>query len=230
MSLSLSYLLPFIVSLAFLPKIKLINTKVSTYQPINSITLILAILALFYSADILLAKHFFTDYLAGLYSAASLYGKVIIFVSISIAMVLLPKSIEAKNTKKDSISLLAKSLFLVISIGIPLIAVYYLFPKQLISLTLGTEYLPVAGLIAPYALGAIAISIVYVLVFYIISLRKERRLWIPLLFICLIEPIIILLYHTSLVYTIVALITPSMIAVVFLSIYITQLRKTSEVI
>lgn len=205
------------------------DTK-TEYKIFNNITLILLGLALFYSVDLSLVKHFFSAYDAGLYSAASLYGKVLIFSAIPIAMVLLPHSIEAHIKRKDSLALLKKALMLLSIFGLPLLAFYAFLPELLIFLTLGENYINASSLLLPYGLCAMLISIAYIESFYIISIKKEKELWLPALLIWTLEPTLIIFNHSSLHAVLAAFLISSALLVLILSIYIFKLRKAAKLI
>lgn len=227
-SISLSYLIPFLVALPLLPKLNVRIPKNINYKLITPITLIIAVLTLFYSTDILLVRYFFTAYETGLYSAISLYGKVMIFSAISVAMVLLPKSLEYCAKKRNPSILLKKSLLLMSVIGIPVIILYFAFPKIIISLTFGTKYLAANHLLGYYALGAFLISVSHIFAYHLISLKQEKRIWASMLLLWAIEPLLIVIYHNSLFMVITALNISAAILTLFLALYTIRLNKSKN--
>lgn len=227
-SISLSYLMPFIISLPFLPRISFHKKHIVKYDLINDLTLLLMGLALFYSLDMALVKHFFQAHEAGLYSAASLYGKIIIFSAIPIAMVLLPKGVEANAKREKTLVLLKKSLIILLLICIPLLALYFAVPELIISLSLGTGYTDASKLIFYYGISSLFIAIAYIESFYITSLKKEKHMWIPITLIWLVNPIFITLNHSSLYNALAALLLSSALLVAFLSLSILRLKKAAK--
>ena len=226
-SLSLSYIIPFLVALPLLPKLDVKKPVNLNYKLITPLTLIIAILSLFYSTDMLLIRYLFTAYDAGLYAAISLYGKVIIFSAIPLAMVLLPKSIEYHAKRRNTNVLLKRSLLLISLIGLPAIIVYFAFPEFIISLTLGAKYLAASPLLWYYALGAFLISIAHILAYHLIGLKKESKLWVFMLLLWLIEPILIIFYHSSLFMVITALNISAAILTLSLASYTIHINKTA---
>ncbi len=228
--LGLSYFIPFLIALVSLPKLNMTAKKIP-YRFINPITLLLAILTLFYSADLLLVKHFFSAYDAGLYSAMSLYGKVILFSAIPIAMILLPKGTEANVAHKKSSLLIKRAIILISALGLPLIISYFTFPEFIIHLTLGSKYIAASPLLGYYAIGIFLISISYILTFYAISLKQEKKIWLAMLLIWALEPMIIIFTSNKTLSTaITALVVSSALLILFLSFYTTRLIKHTQII
>ncbi|MEK6903125.1 MAG: oligosaccharide flippase family protein [Nanoarchaeota archaeon] len=154
-------------------------------------------LTLFFSADVILVKHFFSETEAGIYSALSLLGKIIFFGTLSIAQVMFPKVSANHSQGKSSVHLFYYSLLvIVICIGIAL-SVYLFFPQVLVSILFGNAFAAMIPLVGKIGIFMSLISILYLMSFYLISL--DKFLFIMLLFCANITQIVLVyMYHTSL--------------------------------
>lgn len=125
----------------------------------------------FYSMDILLVKHYFNAQTAGLYAGISTVGRIIFFLTASIAQVLMPAvKLAASPTQNQQV--LIKSLILLIAIGGLAWLVFALAPRFVIRLLMGNKYLPYANLLPRFSLSLLIVSIINLLVIYSIALRR----------------------------------------------------------
>ncbi len=113
--------------------------------PVTAAVLCFTILT---NIDTFLARHFLTDLDAGIYSAASMLGKIILFLPTAIGAVMFPKISDAHARGRDTYSLMRKSIIwtLVIS-GIVALA-YILIPGFIINLLYGAAYIEAAPSLA----------------------------------------------------------------------------------
>jgi O-antigen/teichoic acid export membrane protein len=175
-------------------------------------------LTLFFSADVILVKHFFSETEAGLYSALSLLGKIIFFGTLSIAQVMFPKVSANHSQGKSSVHLFYYSLLVIlICIGIALSA-YIFFPQILVHILFGDAFAEMIPLVGKVGIFMSLISILYLISFYLISLEKFR--FIVLLFCAnTIQIVLVYIYHTSLaqIITIFNMLMVSLIVLLFLT-------------
>jgi O-antigen/teichoic acid export membrane protein len=118
--------------------------------PVTAAVLCFTILT---NIDTFLARHFLTDLDAGIYSAASMLGKIILFLPTAIGAVMFPKISDAHARGRDTYSLMRKSIIwtLVIS-GIVALA-YILIPGFIINLLYGAAYIEAAPSLAVLGLA-----------------------------------------------------------------------------
>lgn len=183
----------------------------------------------FITIDIILVKHFFPPFEAGLYAGLSLLGRIIFFVSSPVSMVLLPlltqESAKKKNISKDVLM----SLALVFVPSVILAAIYTLFPDFIVTFFLkNDEYLAIAGYLALFALFTTCYSIVFVLSNIFLSLKKTV-VYIPLSIAAFLQAILIWVFHSNFLEIIVInLSTVSILLVVLLLYYWTISKKKYE--
>lgn len=201
------------------------TSKIYRYTIPVLITLIS--LTAFYSLDIILVKHFFTDKEAGYYSAISLLGKIIFFGSMPISQVMFPKSSALYNKKKSSKSLMYKSILMISIFSLPVILLYFLFPNLIINLVYGSSYLDASSLLGWFGIVMFLFSMIYLIAFYSLSLHKKNFLYILLLFNVL-QIVLIYLFHETLaqVVSILTVLMFVLLCIVFLKATLIKDGKT----
>tara|TARA_Y100000310_G_scaffold282397_1_gene303566 strand:- start:316 stop:1548 length:1233 start_codon:yes stop_codon:yes gene_type:complete len=160
----------------------------------------------FYSFDLLLVKHFFSDLEAGYFAVVSVLGKIIFFASFSVVQVMFPKVVELSEAKKQHRDVLIKSMLLISVIVAPIILLYFLFGGQIISLLFGEEYLPVASLLGFYGIFMALVSLSKLFCFYLLSLKRYFFIFLLALF-AILELVLITMLHQSLTQIITILIS-----------------------
>lgn len=178
----------------------------------------LLILTLFYTVDVFLVKHYFSELEAGYYAALSLIGKIVFFASVAISTVMFPKVAELYARKKPTINILYKSMLFVSIMGIFIISCYILLPNFIVSILLGNAYLEIAGYLWLFGILMLFFSLTYLLVFYNLSINRKSFLS-KLLFILIAEILIIYFYHPSIKAIIFELILLNLSAFVLMLIY-----------
>lgn len=78
--------------------------------------------------DMLLVKYYFPEHQAGVYALAQMIGKIFLFLTGAVAMVLLPKTSGLHSLKQDTLSTLRKSLLYVSGISLFALIAYNAFP------------------------------------------------------------------------------------------------------
>jgi O-antigen/teichoic acid export membrane protein len=125
------------------------------------------------SIDVLAVKHYFNPQIAGLYAGVSVVARSVLYVTGSLAGVLLPLlSTRSSNTPKHNRQTLLKSLALLTLIGGGALLVFSLFPRLIISILMGHKYLRFAHLLPELSLAMFLFSIVNMLIVYFIALRE----------------------------------------------------------
>lgn len=130
----------------------------------------LAITAL-YSIDIVYVKHHFDAHTAGLYAGIATVARIIFFLTGSIALVLLP-TVKLSNTIQQNRQSLQKSLYLLIGIGGPALAVFWFLPELVVRLLMGRQYLEYASLLPWLSLVIFIVSVLNLFVLYYMALRR----------------------------------------------------------
>lgn len=125
---------------------------------------------LLYSADVTVIKYLFSPQVAGEYAGMSTIARIILFLTGSIAIVLL-SSVKLDRPPEQNSRLLIRSLGLTLAIGGSTTLVFALFPTQIIHLLFGRRYDNFAHLLPMLSLAMLAISLSTLMSNYHIALR-----------------------------------------------------------
>lgn len=134
-----------------------------------------------YSTDIILAKHLFSAYEAGLYSALAVLGKIVFFASSTVPLVMFPLVSENYEKGKNYRHFLNQSLRLVAGISLLITVVYFLFPRLMVKTLYGADYLPAASYLGIFAVFISLYSLSFLLVNFFLSVKKLKLALLPLL-------------------------------------------------
>jgi O-antigen/teichoic acid export membrane protein len=225
-ALFFSVIIPFIIS--FIPiKFLFKKTKEKINLPVKEIFLFAlpAFICIFSlssltSTDIILVKHFFSPYNAGLYAKLSLIGRTIFYFTMPIPTVMFPLVIKRHSNGLNFHRLFFLSLLLV---GLPSIAItvfYFVFPAFSINVFLGGEniYASLIPLIGIFGIYITIFSLLNVFIMFFLSLKKTNiALFIGIT--AVLQIILINTFHknfTEIIYISLAL---SLLLLFFLLVY-----------
>jgi O-antigen/teichoic acid export membrane protein len=123
--------------------------------------------------DVILVKHFLSNYDAGLYVSASVLGKIVLFMSGAIAVVLFPKVAELYTHNQDTRPILNRSLLLTGALSGIVTAGLILFPG-IVGVLFGKAYLDAKTITIVYAIMMFAFSLTTVIAQYSLAIRNLR--------------------------------------------------------
>ncbi len=125
------------------------------------------------STDVVLVKHFFNSYEAGLYGGLSLVGKTIFYLTGPITSVMFPLLIKRHNLGQNFNRLFYLAMLLVSFPSFCIIVFFSIFPLFSINFFLGgEEYVSVAPYLGLYGLFIGVFSLLNVFVNFFLSLKK----------------------------------------------------------
>jgi O-antigen/teichoic acid export membrane protein len=128
-------------------------------------------ITLLYSIDILVVKHYFDAYTAGLYASIATVSRILFFLTASISQVLMP-TVKLKQAASENLRILAKSFVLLIVVGGTALGIFCLAPRFVVGLLMGNTYLPHAGLLPRLSIAIFVVSILNLLLTYYLALRR----------------------------------------------------------
>jgi len=149
------------------------------------------------NSDILMVKHYFDQYEAGLYASLALIGRVVYFVAWMFVMLLLPKVVQKQKNGEAHAPILFKYVGYISFLSISIISGCYLFPEVVITLLFGSDYISIAPLLWKYAIATSLFAVSNIFAYYFLSLDK----YIPVLVSGLVgisQILLIICYHDSL--------------------------------
>lgn len=124
------------------------------------------------NSDILLVKHYFKAYEAGLYASMALIGRMVYFVAWMLVMVLLPRVVQLEKQQVNSLPLFLKYLAGISLLVFCIVLGAYFFPNTLVQLLFGEAYTSIAPLLWKYALATALFTLANVFVYYFLSLGQ----------------------------------------------------------
>ena len=173
------------------------------------------------NSDILLVKHYFESYEAGLYASLALIGRIVYFIAWMFVMLLLPTVVQLKKEGKETASVLFKYVGYIAVISMTIVLGCLSFPEIIIKLLFGESYIAMAPLLWKYAIATSMFAISNIFAYYYLSLDKYIPVIISGIF-GMLQMGLVVFYHDSLkqvVYVqIVAMILLLIIQLVFFKV------------
>jgi len=172
------------------------NEMKETLRFIFPVFLTIICIAIPTNIDVVLVKHFFSAEITGLYTAVSVFGRIMFSLPIAIATVMYPKVVEAHTQKNETHIILNKSLiYTILPLGVAAV-LFYFFPKFFLQLFFGREYVDAGSLLQIYSIFIFFFSINTIFVYN--TLAKNRYSFIYLFtLLSAIEIGAILIFHDS---------------------------------
>ncbi|CAN5347791.1 oligosaccharide flippase family protein [soil metagenome] len=151
----------------------------------------------FFTMDLILVKHFFTDIQAGVYATLSILGKIIYFAAAPIASVMFPLVAGKHSRGEKYFQLLLISLLITVFVSLGIVGVYALFPNLIISMFVKTNNSVPPSLLVWMGLFICFYTVSFFMVNFFLSIDKTKIVIIPLIFAAL-QIILIIMFHSSL--------------------------------
>ncbi len=174
------------------------------------------------NSDILLVKHYFDPYEAGLYASLALIGRIVYFIAWMFVMLLLPEVVQLKKDGKPTLPILLKYVGYIAIIAFIIIFSCFLFPQQIITILFGDSYLAMAPLLWKYALATGVFAISNIFAYYYLSLDKYVPVVLSGMF-GMLQIGLVVFYHDSLVQVVnVQILAMFLLLIVQLSFFFTN--------
>ncbi|MDN3491244.1 oligosaccharide flippase family protein [Winogradskyella bathintestinalis] len=149
------------------------------------------------NSDILLVKHYFESYEAGLYASLALIGRIVYFIAWMFVMLLLPAVVELKKEGKETASILFKYVGYIAIISTIIVLGCLLLPELIINILFGEQYIAMAPLLWKYAIATSMFAISNIFAYYYLSLDKYVPVIISGVF-GMLQMFLVVFYHDSL--------------------------------
>lgn len=129
-------------------------------------------ITLMMSVDVIFVKYYFDSETAGQYAGIATVARIIFFLAVPIAQVLIPM-VTLKQTSRQNYRLLLKSLILTLLVcGITLL-ICLVFPDIILKILMGGQYDELAHLLPILSLVVFIISLVNLVIMYYLALRHK---------------------------------------------------------
>ncbi|WP_226294088.1 oligosaccharide flippase family protein [Aquimarina algicola] len=166
------------------------------------------------NSDILMVKHYFDAYQAGLYASLALIGRVVYFVAWMFVMLLLPKVVEKQKEGQPHTSILFKYVAYIMVLSVSIVTTCYFFPEFVINIMFGDQYISIAPLLWKYAIATSTFAISNIFAYYFLSLDQ----YIPVLISAVLgisQIILIIFFHDTLAQVVIMQIIAMVVLLVF---------------
>lgn len=177
-----------------------------------------------FTTDIVLVKHYFTSFEAGIYASLSILGKIIFFGSGPFVTAMFPMVSQKKEKGESYHNLFWITVFLVLLSSLAVSAIYFVFPDLMIGLLFGKEYLVGKDLLVLFAVFISLYSLCSVFVNFYLSISKTIVVVIPLFF-SIVQVVLIVIFHQSLAMVIIDSIITCVLLFISLLIYYPYAKK-----
>jgi len=124
--------------------------------------------------DVVLVKHFFSSYEAGIYASAAIISKAVLYLPIAIVMSLFPIVAVENTKKKDTLHILIKALIINTIIAGCGVLLLVLFPNYIIKLLFGIKYINAVGIVGFFSIIMFIMGIISILMNYFLALGEVR--------------------------------------------------------
>lgn len=154
-----------------------------------------------FSADLILVKHFFQDFDAGLYAALSSLGKIIFFGAGPVVMVMFPMVSQKFSNKEKYHKIFFLSLIFTLSVCSMMLALFYFFPEHIIKFSVGSPYLKVSNILFLFGVFMSLVSLANLLINFQLALKRTKVVILPAL--AAISQIVFINYFHSSLYQVI---------------------------
>jgi O-antigen/teichoic acid export membrane protein len=178
------------------------------------------------SADVVLVKHFFDAHQAGLYAAASLGGKILLYLVGFVPTVLLPQAADRHARGARTREILAASLAMLAVIALGGLFVFRFFGLDVLHALVGHAYDAAAPLLVTYGSAMILLALTNALTFYGIATHR-LAFTVPLLACTLGTLVAIAGFHPSLKAVVEIMVVGNLVAVLAVAISLVSQRRYS---
>jgi len=146
--------------------------------------------------DVILVRHFFPPAAAGLYSALSLVGRILIFSIAFIPLVLIAKAAKLSAQKRPTIPLLLTMLVAGFAVCLFELAFIRFEPRLILGAIAGKAAIAASPYMLRYGIAIVALALTTIVANYGIGIHRFAFV-VPLLMIELAEIVAITIYHAS---------------------------------
>jgi O-antigen/teichoic acid export membrane protein len=129
-------------------------------------------------SDVLAANATLSDTASGVYGAASLIGRVVLYLPAAIVAVLLPKVAARSASDRPALDILGLSLIATFLFCALSTVVYGALPGTIVRVAFGAKYAGASDLLLPFGFAMTALAVINVLLYYHLGRGQHRFAWI----------------------------------------------------
>lgn len=174
----------FVIAMTFLPLAAILRQRPGGKRvtlDIASYSVPVLISSLAFTAmlniDMLTVKHWASPEEAGLYSAAAVLGKTILYLPAAFVLALFPMLTDSHARNRDMHGVLGRGLLVTFAVSLAGVLVLVLFPELSITVLFGARFSEAAPLLKYYGLAMMSMAVVSVLISYNLARGKTAFIY-----------------------------------------------------
>lgn len=160
--------------------------RLGSLRPLWSYSTIAALSAvgavLLYNLDTVLARHYLANDSASLYAALATIGKIVLFVSSSVGIVMFPRVAALHERGERHTRVLLQALLGVLALSASVEAIFLLVPSLVVHTLFGAKFMAIAGQVPWYGLAMLLLAASQIFTTYFLAVGK--RAFVLLVFAC----------------------------------------------
>ncbi len=125
------------------------------------------------NVDVIMARHALDDDAAGVYAAATVAAKAIVWVAIGIGLWVLPEATRRAAADLDPRPVLLRALALVGLLAVPALAIFATVPGLLLEVAFGPDYRSGDGILLPLGVAFALLACTTVAVQFLLGLHRR---------------------------------------------------------
>ncbi len=147
-----------------------------------------------YNQDVILAKHYLSDFDAGIYGGLNKIGTILYFLTLSVSQVLFPRVVEAVAKEQHPGRILLYSAGILCALGAGALLVFAVVPGLVVYVLFGPSFKAAIPFVFPVGVIGLALSLDNLLVQFFMAVHD--RVFMPILALgVLAEGGLIFLFH-----------------------------------
>jgi glycosyltransferase involved in cell wall biosynthesis/O-antigen/teichoic acid export membrane protein len=138
----------------------------------------LTTLFLLQEVHVIVVKHEASESAAASWGVAAVAAKAIIWVAVGLGMYLLPEAARRSRSGEDARPILARTLVLIAAAAVPMVLIYALGAKPLLSAVFGSDKTQASGALPWLGLAMALLACAYLSVQYLLALGRSSFIWV----------------------------------------------------
>lgn len=170
-----------------------------------------------YSIDTVMARHFLSGSDAGLYAALATMGRIVLFITNSVAIIMFPRVVMLHERKEPHTRVVVQAVIGVLVLALLVEAMFYFTSSFITKLLFGQAFIAIAGLLPLYGAAMVLLAFAQVLAMYFLAIGNRIFVFI-ILFACVLQIALIVWHHVQLVQLVQAVLLANAVLALVLSI------------
>ena len=151
----------------------------------------LTLVAAVQNVDVIVARHVLTEHTAGVYAAAVVAAKALVWIAVGLGMWVLPETARRAAAGRDPRPVLGRALAMIGAIAAVALTFYAVIPGLVLEIAFGKEYRSAETVLLALGAAYALLAVTYLAAQFMLGLRKRAFAWI-LAAAAVLEPILLI--------------------------------------